>query len=71
MYSSKRLPEEAHNYSITDLEMCGLAISIVSSAHLLRKVDFDAVVDHLAITQIMRSEVKPATNRIKKIAGSI
>ena len=36
-------------------------------AHLLRKVDFDAVVHHLAITQIMRSKVKPATNRIKRL----
>ena len=64
---SKRLPEIAHNYSITELEMCGLAINIVSFAHLLRKVDFDAVVDHLAITQIMRSKVKLATNRIKRL----
>ena len=35
--------------------------------HLLRKVDFDTVVDHLAITQIMRSKVDPATNRIKRL----
>ena len=70
-YSSKRLPEAAHNYSITELEMCGLAINIASFAHLLRKVDFDVVVDHLAITQIMRSKVEPATNRNKKIVGSI
>ena len=66
-YSSKRLPEAAHNYSITELEMCGLAINIASFAHLLRKVDFDAVVDHLAITQIMRSKVELATNRIKRL----
>ena len=66
-YSSKRLPEAACNYSITELEMCGLAINIASFAHLLRKVDFDAVVDHLAITQIMRSKVEPATNRIKRL----
>ena len=66
-YSSKRLPEAAWNYSITELEMCRLAINIASFAHLLRKVDFDAVVDHLAITQIMRSKVKPATNRIKRL----
>ena len=66
-YSSKRLPEAAHNYSITELEMCRLAINIASFAHLLRKVDFDAVVDHLAITQIMRSKVEPATNRIKRL----
>ena len=49
-HASKRLPEAAQNYSITELEMCGLAINIASFAHLLRKVDFDAVVDHLAIT---------------------
>ena len=66
-YSSKRLPEAARNYSITELEMCGLAINIASFAHLLQKVDFDAVVDHLAIMQIMRSKVEPATNRIKRL----
>ena len=66
-YSSKRLPEAACNYSITELEMCRLAINIASFAHLLRKVDFDAVVDHLAITQIMRSKVEPTTNRIKRL----
>ena len=66
-YSSKRLPEAARNYSITELEMCGLAINITSFAHLLRRVDFDVVVDHLAITQIMRSKVEPATNRIKRL----
>ena len=42
-------------------------INIASFAHLLRKVDFDAVVDHLAIMQIMRSKVEPATNRIKRL----
>ena len=66
-YVSKRLPEAACNYSITELEMCALAINIASFAHLLRKVDFDAVVDHLAITQIMRSKVEPATNRMKRL----
>ena len=44
-----------------------IAINIASFAHLLRKVDFDAVVDHLAITQIMRSKVEPATSRIKRL----
>ena len=66
-YGSKRLPEAAHNYSITELEMCRLAINIASFVHLLRKVDFNAVVDHLAITQIIRSKVELATNRIKRL----
>ena len=29
-YSSKRLPEAARSYSITELELCGLAINIAS-----------------------------------------
>ena len=64
-YASKRMPEAAKNYSITELEMCGLAINIASFAHLLKRVDFDAVVDHLAITHIMKSTMEPTTNRIK------
>ena len=66
-YVSKRMPEAAKNYSITELEMCGLAINIASFAHLLKKVDFDAVVDHLAIMHIMKRKMKPATNRIKRL----
>ena len=34
-YASKRLPEAEHNYSITELGICGLAINIASLAHLL------------------------------------
>ena len=66
-YANKRLPEAAHNYSITELEMCGLVINIASFVYLLRKVDFDAVVDHLAIIHIIRSKVEPATNRIQRL----
>ena len=53
-YASKRLPEAARNYSITELEMCGLAINIASFAHFLKKVDFDAIVDHLALVHILK-----------------
>ena len=41
-YTSKRLPEAAKNYSITELEMCGIAIYITSFSHLLKIVDFSA-----------------------------
>ena len=47
--------------------MCGLAINIASFAHLLKRVDFDTIVDHLAIIHIMKSKVEPATNRIKRL----
>ena len=61
------MPEAAKNYSITELEMSGLAINTMTFSHLLKKVDFDAVVDHLAITHIMRSKAEPATTRIKRL----
>ena len=47
--------------------MCGLAINVASFAHLLKRVDFDAIVDHLAIMHITRSKAEPATNRIKRL----
>ena len=61
------MPEAAKNYSITELEMCGLAMNITTFSHLLKKVDFDAIVDHLAITHIMRSKAEPATTQIKRL----
>ena len=61
------MPEAAKNYSITELEMCGLAINTASFTHLLKKVNFDVIVDHSAIMHIMRSKVEPATTRIKRL----
>ena len=61
------MPEAAKNYSITELEMCGLAMNIATLSHLLKRVDFDAIVDDLAITHIMRSKAEPATTRIKRL----
>ena len=66
-YASKRMPEATKNYSITELEMCGLAINIVTYSHLLKKVDFDAVVDHFGYYAIMRSKAEPATTMIKRL----
>ena len=66
-YASKRMPEAAKNYSITELEMFGLAINIATFSHLLKRGDFDAVVDHLAIRHIMKSKMEPVTNRIKRL----
>ena len=66
-YASKRLPEAVRSYSITELELCGLAINIVSFSHLLKRVDFDAIVDHIALPHIIKSKAEPATTRIKRL----
>ena len=66
-YASKRLPEATRNYSITELELCGLAINIASCSHLLKRVDFNAIVNHLSLTHIIKSKAEPATVRIKRL----
>ena len=66
-YASKRLPEAAKNYSITELELCRPAINIASFSHLLKRVDFDAIVDHLSLTHIIKNKAEPATIRIKRL----
>ena len=67
VYVSKGLPEAVRSYLITELELCGLAINIASFSHLLKRVDFDAIVDHLALTHIIKSKAEPATTRIKRL----
>ena len=64
---SKRLPEAAKSYSITELELCGLATNIARFSHLLKRVDFDAIVDHLALTHMVKSKMEPVTTRIKRL----
>ena len=66
-YVSKRLPEAAKSYFITELELCGLAINVASFLHLLKRVDFDAIVDHLALMHIIKSKMELATARIKRL----
>ena len=66
-YASKRLPEAVRSYSIMDLELFKLAINIASFSHLLKRVDVDGVVDHLALTHVIKSEAEPATTRIKRL----
>ena len=45
----------------------GLAINIPSSLHLHKRVDFDAIVDHLALTHIIKSKMELATTRIERL----
>ena len=66
-YASKGMPEAARNYPITGLELWGLAVNIASFSHLLQRVDFDAIVDHLSLTYIIKSKTEPATTRIKRL----
>ena len=44
-----------------------LEINITSFAHLLKKLDFHAIVDHLALTHITKSKAEPTTTSIKRL----
>ena len=66
-YAGKRLPEAARNYSITELELCGLAKHIAHFSHLLKRVDSDTIVDHLALTHIITSKAELHTTKIKSL----
>ena len=66
-YASKRMPESTKTYSITELELCGLATNIGSFSHLFKRVDFDAIVDHLALMHMIKSKMEPAATRIKRL----
>ena len=60
-YASKRLPEAARSYLITELELCGLAINIASFSQLFKRVDFGVLVDHLTLTLIIKSKAESVT----------
>ena len=66
-FASKRPPEAEKSYSITELELCGLAINIASFSHLLKRVDFNIILDHLALTHIIKSKMELVTTGIKRL----
>ena len=47
--------------------MSGLAINMASFVHILKRVDFNAIVDHLALTHIIKSKTEPTTTKIKRL----
>ena len=66
-YASKSLPAPALNYSVTELEMTGMAVNIHLWRHLLHRVESDCAVDHRAISYIMKAKTLPATTRIMRL----
>ena len=47
--------------------MGGLAINIASFVHLWKRLDFNAIVDHLALTHIIKSKAELTMTRIKRL----
>ena len=66
-YASNRLTKTVRNYSITEFEMCGLAINITIFVHSFKRVDFNVIVDHLALTHIIKIKAELTTTKIKRL----
>ena len=66
-YASKTLPEACSRYSVTELEMTGLLVNMNMWKNLLKHGEFDAAVDHVAVTQILKAKTEPATTRIMRL----
>ena len=66
-YASKTLSEACSRCSVTELEMTGLLVNMNLWKNLLKHIEFDAAVDHVAVTQIMKAKTEPATTRIMRL----
>ena len=66
-YVSKTLPEPCSCYSVTELEMTGLLVNMGLWKNILKHREFDATVDHIAVTQILKAKTEPASNRIMRL----
>ena len=64
------MPETAKNYSITELEMCGLAMNIATCLHLLKKVDFDALGKDMVLSDFLSRQKTDDSNPNKLIPTS-
>ena len=66
-YHSKRLPQLAKNFSITELELTGLLVNIHGFMQLLCNRYFEVLVDHKAIEYMIKSKTESPTTRLKTL----
>ena len=66
-YHSKRLPQSAKNFGITELELTGLLVNIHSFMQLLCNRCFEVLVGHKAIEYMIKSKTESPTIRLKTL----
>ena len=64
-YHSKRLPQSAKNFSVTQLELTELLVNIHGFMQLLCNRHFEVLVDHKAIKYMIKSKTESTTTRLK------
>ena len=66
-YHSKRLPQSAKNFGVTELELTGLLVSIHGFMQLFFNRYFEVLVDHKAIKYMIKSKTESPTTRLKTL----
>ena len=66
-YHSKRLPQSAKNFGVTELELTGLLVNIHGFMQLLCNRYFEVLVDHKAIEYMINSKTESPTTRFKAL----
>ena len=66
-YHSKRLPQSAKNFGVTELELTGLLVNIHGFMQLLCNRYFEVLVDLKAIEYMIKSKTESPTTRLKTL----
>ena len=66
-YHSKRLPQSAKNFGVTELELTGLLVNIHGFMQLLHNRYFEVLVDHKAIKYMIKGKTESPTTRLKTL----
>ena len=66
-YYSKRLPQSAKNFGITELELTGLLVNIHGFMQLLHNRYFEVLVNHKAIEYMIKSKTESPTTSLKTL----
>ena len=66
-YHSKRLPQSAKNFGVTELELTGLLVNIHGFMQLLCNRYFEVLVNHKAIEYMIKSKTESPTTRLKTL----
>ena len=66
-YHSKRLPQSARNFGVTELELTELLVNIQGFMLLLCNRYFEVLVDHKAIEYMIKSKTESPSTRLKTL----
>ena len=66
-YHSKRLPQSAKNFRVTELELMGFLVNIHGFIQLLCNRYFEVLVNHKAIEYMIKSKTESPTTRLKTL----